>query len=258
MCVKCVDKVRKYIQHYIHVHMLYSMFVCSKCVFRKRFSSCFFKDLHMTFSVFIKDVTSFPCILLALQNTRFLLSPFTTILCTEEIVCTRSPLLTNVELDRLVMSSADLYHEMLAGGMQYDVVHVRLICCPVITVIGVVITDKLTSCTGTIRFIRTHEQKHSISHIYILTRHTYGYRFTFNFNFPLPRKNELLSSKKFHFRVFHIVIKHTYHKRRNVSYLLVSELCFSEMEHQLYHLNEEKRVLRLFVESHQSTKILSW
>ena len=128
-------------------HMLYSIFVCSKCVFQKRFSSF----LHMTFSVFIKDVTSFPRILLALQNTRFPLSPFTTILCTEEIVCTRSPLLTNVELDRLVMSPADLYHVMLAGGMQYDVVHVRLICCPIITVIGVVITDKLTSRTGTIR-----------------------------------------------------------------------------------------------------------
>ena len=50
---------------------------------------------------------------------------------------------------------------------------------------------------------------HSISYIYILTRHTYGHRFAFNFNFPLPRKNEL-SSKKFHFPVFHIVIKHTY------------------------------------------------
>ena len=99
----------------------------------------------------MNDVTSFPCILLALQNTRFPLSSLTTVFCTEEIVFTRPPLLTRVDLDRLVMSPADLYHVMLAGGMQYDVVHVRLICCPIITVIGVVITDKLTSCTGTIK-----------------------------------------------------------------------------------------------------------
>ena len=105
----------------------------------------------MTFSVFIKDVTSFPRILLALQNTRFPLSSLTTVLCTEEVVFTKSPLLANVELDRLEMSTSDLYHVMLADGIQYDVIHVRVICCPITTVIGVVITDMLTFCTGTIR-----------------------------------------------------------------------------------------------------------
>ena len=132
---------------YIYIRYI----VCSKCVFQKRFSSCFFKYLHMTFSVFIKDVTSFPRILLALQNTRFPLSSLTTVLCTEEVIFTKSPLLANVELDRLEMSTADLYHVMLADGIQYDVIHVRVICCPITTVIGVVITDMLTFCTGTIR-----------------------------------------------------------------------------------------------------------
>lgn len=106
--------------------------------------------LHKTFNVLINDVTPFPSILVALQNTRSPLSPLTTILCTEEIVCTKSPLFTNVEVDRLVMSTADLYHVMLAGGMQYDVLHFRLICFPAITVIGVVIANKLTYLTGTV------------------------------------------------------------------------------------------------------------
>lgn len=48
------------------------------------------------------------------------------------------------------MSVDDLYHEILAGGLQYDVVQVRFICCPTTTVIefGVNVTD----FTGTVEF----------------------------------------------------------------------------------------------------------
>ena len=49
------------------------------------------------------------------------------------------------------MSPADLYHVMLAGGMQDDVVHVRLMYCSASTVIGVVIADKWTDVTGTVK-----------------------------------------------------------------------------------------------------------
>lgn len=48
------------------------------------------------------------------------------------------------------MSVVDLYHVISAGGLQYDVVHVRLICCPVITVVEFRVN--VTDVTGTVKF----------------------------------------------------------------------------------------------------------
>ena len=104
--------------------------------------------LHKTFSIIIDDDTFLPCILLASQNTRFPLSSLTSVICIEVIVSIRSPLLTNIELERLVMSTDDLYHVMLAGGIQYDVIHDRFIRVPATIVI--VLTDMATNTTGTV------------------------------------------------------------------------------------------------------------
>lgn len=46
------------------------------------------------------------------------------------------------------MSVVDLYHVISAGGLQYDVVHVRLICCPAITVVEFRVN--VTDVTGTV------------------------------------------------------------------------------------------------------------
>lgn len=46
------------------------------------------------------------------------------------------------------MAVVDLYHVILAGGLQYDVIQIRLITCPSINVVatGVIVTD----VTGTL------------------------------------------------------------------------------------------------------------
>lgn len=48
------------------------------------------------------------------------------------------------------MSVDDMYHVILAGVLQYDVVQVRFICCPAITVIGVGVN--VSDINGTVKF----------------------------------------------------------------------------------------------------------
>ena len=145
------------------VYLLRSMFLMC---FEKRSSSWFFQItkkcllnihtcisfryqcLHKTFSIIIDDDSSFPRILLALQNTCFPLSSFTSVICNEVIVFIRPPLWANIDPERLVMSTDDLYHVILAGGIQYDVIHDRYICVPATIVI--VFTDMATYSTGTV------------------------------------------------------------------------------------------------------------
>ena len=64
-----------------------------------------------------------------------------------ETVSARPSTLLIVNVDWSVTSSDDRYHVMLAGGLQYDVEHVKFICCPAITelTVGNIVTDE----TGT-------------------------------------------------------------------------------------------------------------
>lgn len=48
------------------------------------------------------------------------------------------------------MSVVDLYYVISAGGLQYDVVQVRFICCPTITVVEFRVN--VTDVTGTVKF----------------------------------------------------------------------------------------------------------
>lgn len=88
--------------------------------------------------------------LLTAQYTCFSLSILKTRVCKEDVVLNK-PLDASITcVDWLVMSMDNLYHEILAGGLQNDVVQVRWILSPTITVIefGVNITD----VTGTVKF----------------------------------------------------------------------------------------------------------
>lgn len=46
------------------------------------------------------------------------------------------------------MAVVDLYHVILAGGLQYDVIQIRLITCPSINVVATGVT--VTDVTGTL------------------------------------------------------------------------------------------------------------
>lgn len=86
----------------------------------------------------------------AVQYTCFPLSDLTAYIDSADIVLTKPYALyeTVDKFDWLVMSFDDMYHMMLAGGLQYDVIHVIFICCSAITVIGVgVIITNVTGAT---------------------------------------------------------------------------------------------------------------
>lgn len=106
--------------------------------------------LHKTVNVYTIDFTLRLGVLLAVQNTSCPLSVLTIRLSSCDVVFTEPFNAILVYVDWLVMSVVDLYHVIFAGGLQYDVVHVRLIWCPTITVVeyGVNVTD----VTGTVKF----------------------------------------------------------------------------------------------------------
>lgn len=89
-------------------------------------------------------------VLLAVQNTSCPLSVLTTRFSSCDVVFTEPFNATLVYFDWLVMSVDDLYHVISAGGLQYDVVHVRFICCPAITVVEFRVN--VTDVTGTVKF----------------------------------------------------------------------------------------------------------
>ena len=105
--------------------------------------------LHITFSVRFIEVTFTLSELLAQQYTCFPLSAFLTVLSNDETVLARPSLFSVVWLAWLVMSTEDLYHLMLACGLQYDVVHIRCICCPSIT--AIVVGVRVTEVMGTVK-----------------------------------------------------------------------------------------------------------
>lgn len=76
-----------------------------------------------------------PGMLLAVQYTCFPLSILTTGVCKEDVVLTK-PFLVDVEWLVTCMAVVDLYHVILAGGLQYDVIQIRLITCPSINVVA--------------------------------------------------------------------------------------------------------------------------
>lgn len=109
-----------------------------------------YQYLHQTITVCIIDWTLRPNMLLAVQYTCFPLSVLTTWLSSCDVVFTKLFDTSVVFVDWLVISVDDMYHVILAGGLQYDVIQVRFICCPAITVIGVGVT--VTDVTGTVKF----------------------------------------------------------------------------------------------------------
>lgn len=118
----------------IHVHFFY------KCnVF-----------LQKTVNVYTIDFTFRLGVLLAVQNTTCPLYVLTMRLRSCDVVFTEPFNATLVYVDWLVMSVVDLYHVISAGGLQYDVVHVRLICCPTITVVKFRVN--VTDVTSTVKF----------------------------------------------------------------------------------------------------------
>lgn len=105
--------------------------------------------LHKTVNVYTIDFMCWLGVLLAVQNTSCPLSVLTTRLRSCDVVFTEPFNATLVYVDWLVMSVVDLYHVISAGGLQYDVVHVRLICCPAITVVEFRVN--VTDVTGTVK-----------------------------------------------------------------------------------------------------------
>lgn len=81
--------------------------------------------------------------LLALQKTCFSLSELPRVSDKDDTVKTKPSVLSFEDVERLVISVDDMCHVMLAGGSQYDVVQVILICCPERAMIGagVIVTD---------------------------------------------------------------------------------------------------------------------
>lgn len=109
-----------------------------------------YKYLHQTVIVCTMDCTLWPGMLLAIQYTWFSLSSLTARINSCDVVFTKLSNISVLYVDWLVMSVDDMYHVILAGGLQYDVVQVRFICCPAITVIGVGVN--VSDINGTVKF----------------------------------------------------------------------------------------------------------
>lgn len=90
--------------------------------------------------------------LLAIQYTRFPLSDLEVLIDSVDRVLTKPFDASFVSVNRFAVSVDDIYHVMLACGLQYDVVQVIFICCPAITVIDVGVS--VTEVTGTEMYIK--------------------------------------------------------------------------------------------------------
>lgn len=94
------------------------------------------------------EFTLSPGLLPAVQYTCFPLSDLTALIDSVDIVLTRPSYKSVCPFVWFVMSTVDMYHVILAGGIQYDVTQVIIICCPAVLVIGVgVIFTNVTGAT---------------------------------------------------------------------------------------------------------------
>lgn len=84
---------------------------------------------------------------LAVQYTCFPLSDLSTLIDNDDTVLTKPMLNSVVDVEWSVTSDGEIYHLMLAAGLQYDDVHVKFICFPAVTMIGV--GFKVTDVNGT-------------------------------------------------------------------------------------------------------------
>lgn len=75
--------------------------------------------------------------LMAVQYTCFPLSDLSRLIDSADIVLTKPSFVSVVNFDCLEMSIDEMYHVMLACGIQYDDVQFISIFCPAITVIDV-------------------------------------------------------------------------------------------------------------------------
>lgn len=104
--------------------------------------------IHKTVSTLTVEFTLSPGLLLAVQYTCFPLSDLTALIDSVDIVLTRPSYKFVCTFVWFVMSTVDMYHVILAGGLQYDVTQVIIICCPEVIVISVgVIFTNVTGAT---------------------------------------------------------------------------------------------------------------
>lgn len=91
------------------------------------------------------EFTICPGMLLAVQYTCFPLSDLDALIDSDDKVVIKPYVLYVIldEIDWLVMSFDGMNHVMLAGGLQYDVIQIKFICCSAVTVIcvGVIFTN---------------------------------------------------------------------------------------------------------------------
>lgn len=79
--------------------------------------------MHKTVTTFTVEFTLCPGILPAVQYTCFPLSDLEALIDNADIVLNKPTFVTDAEFDWLVKSVDNMYHVMLAWGLQYDVVH---------------------------------------------------------------------------------------------------------------------------------------
>lgn len=91
--------------------------------------------LHKTL-IITDELTIRPGRLLASQYIVFPLSDFEALIFSDDIVLSKLSEDSLIDVDELVKSVDDMNHVMLAGGKQYDVVQVKVICCSADTLIG--------------------------------------------------------------------------------------------------------------------------